>query len=280
MTSPRLVLAAMLLLSAAAGAQTWQPLNHPATFGAGAMLLLTDGTVLVHSEQSSSSQWYKLTPDAGGSYVNGTWSSIASMPAGYAPLYFASAMLPDGRMIVEGGEYNNLSAVWTNMGAIYDPLANQWTSVAPPSGWKTIGDAQSTVLANGTFMLANCCTTETALFNAATMTWTPTGAGKFDVNDEEGWTLLPNGKVLTVDAYVFKYDPNGTSSEIYDPSSGTWSSAGSTIVQLWDSAAVCGKTSKATFELGPGVLRPDGTVVYTGSNSCDAGHTAIYNSAS
>ena len=28
----------------------------------------------------------------------------ASMPSGYDPLYFASAILPDGRMIVEGGE--------------------------------------------------------------------------------------------------------------------------------------------------------------------------------
>jgi hypothetical protein len=273
-------LAVMLLYSAVASAQVWQPLNNPASFGAGAMLLLTDGTVLVHSEQSNSSQWYKLTPDAYGSYVNGTWTPIAPMPAGYAPLYFASAVLPDGRMIVEGGEYNNLSAVWSNLGAIYDPLTNRWRSVAPPSGWRTIGDAQSVILANGTFMLANCCTTETALFDATTLTWTPTGAGKFDVNDEEGWNLLPNGKVLTVDAYVFQYDASGTNSEIYDPAPGRWKSAGSTMMQLWDSAAACGGTHNASYEVGPAVLRPDGTVFYTGANACGAGHTAIYNSHS
>ena len=271
-------LTAIFLFAAVASAQTWQPLNNPVSFDAGAMLLLTDGTVLVHLEQSNSSQWYKLTPDANGSYVNGTWAQIASMPAGYSPLYFASAVLPDGRVIVEGGEYNNLSAVWSNKGAIYDPLTNRWTSVAPPSGWTTIGDAQSVVLPNGTFMLANCCTTETALFNPTTLTWTPTGAGKFDVNDEEGWNLLPNGKVLTVDAYVFQYDASGTNSEIYDPALGTWASAGSTLVQLWDSADACGGSHKATFEVGPAVLRPDGTVFYTGANTCGAGHTAIYNS--
>ena len=179
--------------------------------------------------------WWRLTPDANGSYVNGTWSQIASLPAGYGPLYFASAVLADGRVIVEGGEYNFCMPVWSNLGAIYDPLANSWTSVDPPAGWDTIGDAQGTVLANGTFMLANCCTTETALFDATSLSWTATGAGKLTVNDEEGWTLLPNGKVLTVDAYVFSYDANGTNSEIYDPATGTWSSAGSTIVQLWDS---------------------------------------------
>ena len=280
MTIWRRLPCAIFLYAAVATAQVWQPLNNPVSFDAGSMLLLTDGTVMVHLEQSNSSQWYKLTPDANGSYVNGTWTQIASMPAGYAPLYFASAVLPDGRVIVEGGEYNNLSAVWSNKGAIYDPLTNRWTSVAPPSGWRTIGDAQSVILPNGTFMLANCCTKETALFDATTLTWTPTGAGKFDVHDEEGWNLLPNGKVLTVDAYVFQYDASGTNSEIYDPALGTWSSAGSTIVQLWDSADACGGIHKATFEVGPAVLRPDGTVFYTGSNTCAEGHTAIYNSRS
>ena len=48
-------------------------------------------------------------------------------------------------------------------------------------------------------MLANAVTSQAALFNPSNLTWTPTGTGKFDINDEEGWTLLPNGKVLTVD---------------------------------------------------------------------------------
>jgi hypothetical protein len=55
-----------------------------------------------------------------------------------------------------------------------------------------------------------------------------------------------------------------------------WSSAGSTIVQLWDSAATCGGENATSFELGPAVLRPDGTVFYEGANSCGAGNTAIY----
>ena len=87
--------------------------------------------------------------------------------------------------------------------------------------------------------MANSLTKEQALLNATTLTWTSTGTGKFDVNDEEGWTLLPDGNVLTVDAYVFQYDAAGTNSEIYNTSTGTWSSAGSTVVQLWDSAAAC-----------------------------------------
>ncbi len=268
-------------LSAPAGSP-WQPLMNQPTFlvyGACNPLQLTDGTVMV--QDCGSQDWWQLTPDHTGSYVNGVWTELASLPAGYSPLYHSSAVLPDGRVIIEGGEYNLPNQVWTNLGAIYDPVENAWTSVQPPSGWSSIGDAQSVVLANGTYMQANCCSTQTALLNAKTLTWTATGTGKYDVNDEEGWTLLPNKQVLTVDAYVpippFPYQPSGTNSEIYNPASGKWHSAGSTVVQLWDSAADCGGKNVASFELGPAVLRPDGTVFATGANTCGAGHTAIYN---
>ena len=106
---------------------TWSRVTSPprSLTGAGATLLLTDGTVLVHSEQGNLSDSYTLTPDIYGSYVTGTWAQTDSIPAsfGYAPLYFASAVLPDGRVIIEGGEYNlnNTNLVDTNLGAIYDP---------------------------------------------------------------------------------------------------------------------------------------------------------------
>jgi hypothetical protein len=280
-----LTLAGLIVLAGVATGQSWQPLTNQPSFSPGAVLLLTDGTILAHSEpnclsctSTDYSSWYKLTPDRNGSYVNGTWSKLAS-PAGYAPLYFGSVVLPDGRAVVEGGEYDcstgTCNAAWITQGALSDPRKNAWTTVAPPSGWKTIGDAQSVILPNGTYMQANCCTKDEALFNPGTLTWTPTGTGKFDIHDEEGWTLLPNGKVLTVDAYVFQYDATGTNSEIYTPSTGSWVSAGSTIQQLWDS---CGGATAASYELGPAVLRPDGTVFATGANTCGPGHTAIYNS--
>ena len=121
--------------------------------------------------------WWKLTPDEFGSYVNGTWTQLASLPDGYSPLYHASAVLPDGRVIIEGGEYifsnGVFNPVWSDQGAIYDPLADTWTSVAPPPFFggfgpfpRTIGDAQSVVLFDGTFMLANALTRDTALLDA------------------------------------------------------------------------------------------------------------------
>jgi len=268
----------------------WTPLTNQPTFlasGAANPILLTDGTVLV--QDAGVQDWWRLTPDQNGSYMNGSWTQIASLPTGYSPLYHSSAVLPDGRLIIEGGEYNFFVPSWTNLGAIYDPLLNTWTSVAPPpffGGFSqrfshTIGDAQSVVLFDGTYTQANCCTREEALLDPKTLTWTATGTGKFDIHDEEGWTLLPNKQLLTVDAYVFQYDATGTNSEIYVPASGKWHNAGSTGVQLWDSAAACGGENNATQEVGPAVLRPDGTVFATGANTCgggQSGHTAIYDS--
>ncbi len=144
------------------GPSPWEPLAHPPSFVPGTMLLQSDGTVLVHEETETGGTraWYRFTPDANGSYADGTWSKAAEMPRGYEPTYFASAVLPDGQMIVEGGEYNGGSpeGVWTNKGAIYNPVNEHagGRSRRRP-GWTNIGDAQSDVLANGTFMLSQAC---------------------------------------------------------------------------------------------------------------------------
>jgi len=251
-----ILLAGVAVLSA----QTWTPLNNQPNISASNPLLLDNGQVMVLD--AGGQDWWALTPDITGSYQNGTWTELHLLPSGYAPTYFASAVLPDTRVIVIGGEYNFGNAEWTNLGAIYTPKSNSWKKVYPPSGWTTVGDAQSVILADGTFMVANCCTTQEALLDAKNLTWTATGSGKYDINDEEGWTLLPSGEVLTVDANC----GSCLNSEIYNPATGSWSSAGSTVAELVD---------LNSHEIGPAVLRPDGTVLATGAS----GHNAVYNSS-
>jgi hypothetical protein len=259
---------ALLLVTMAgiASAQTWTPLKHQPSAPIGAIALLTDGTVLLHEEQDGTPQkWFKLTPDNTGSYVNGTITAVASTTSGYGPFYFGSVVLPDGRYIIEGGEYNLGNADWTNQGAIYDPVKNKWTPVNPPTGWNNIGDAQAILLADGTYTQADCCEgVNQAYFNPKTLKWTAlTNTGKVDRFDEEGWGLLPNGDILTVDAI------NAPNSEVFDPTTKKWSSAGSTIVRLED---------PGSQEVGPFVLRPDGTVFAAGASPAGTpGHTAIYN---
>src|SRR5579862_1078126 len=101
-------LAALLLWMSLVGlstAQTWQPLkNQPPFPGPFNSYLLTDGTIMV--QDNDASDWWRLTPDINGNYINGTWTQLASLPSTYGPLYYASAVLSDGRLIIEGGEYN------------------------------------------------------------------------------------------------------------------------------------------------------------------------------
>ena len=223
---------------------SWQAVTTAPVSGLTTPELQTDGTVLVHNGNSPS--WYRLTPDGSGNYVHGTWSQIASLPViggtQYAPLYHATAVLPDGRTVVMGGEYNGSSTeAFTSLGAIYDPVANSWTAVAAPSGWSGIGDAQSTILANGAFLLASCCGNPAAdaILDPVTLTWSATGAPSAGDNyqDEQGYELLPNKDVLTIDIWTnYPTRGNATNAERYLPASGSWASAGDTPIGAPDSS--------------------------------------------
>src|SRR5947209_14649385 len=82
---------------------TRQPGSNSPSFGAGQMLLLTDGTVMV--QKGGGRSWFRLMPDKSGSYINGTWSQLADMSIDRT--YFASAVLADGRVFVAGGEFSS-----------------------------------------------------------------------------------------------------------------------------------------------------------------------------
>jgi hypothetical protein len=248
--------------------RSWRPLAEPVPLAsAGAPQLLTDGTVLV--QEVSTPQWFRLTPDENGGYEHGTWSQIAPAPPGYSPLYYASGVLPDGRFIVDGGEYINGNPTWSTRGAIYDPITDTWQEITPPleTGWDMIGDASGIVLANGTFMLSACCSKELALLDPISLTWTPIGTGKADENDEESWAKLPDGRILTVDA---NNHDDVFNSEIFDPVTGEWTSAGDTPVKLADIDPDPGV--QTSHEIGPEILRPDGTVVAIGGTV----HNAVF----
>ena len=170
-------LASALLLSAAClgtpalgEAQTVTPLKNSPPDGAVIAFVLTDGSVL--AQGFGLSDWYKLTPDNTGSYVNGTWKTVASLPPNYQPDAFASEVLADGRVLIEGGEYNFGNFPLTAMGALYDPVANSWTPLSPPPGWRFIGDSPSTILPNGHFLIGDKINEKIAELDPTTLTWT------------------------------------------------------------------------------------------------------------
>jgi hypothetical protein len=273
--------------------------NQPPEPGALA-LLLTDGSVMMQSINDAG-VFYDLKPDATGSYVNGSWRQVASPPSGYAPYAGSQVVLADGRVLFVGGEYNQnqydlpfAPSGLTNMSAVYDPVSDSWTMIAPPGGVAYIGDVPSVILPDGSFVFGEKLGRAMWRLDPVTLTWTSVPAtGKADNFAEEGWTLLPDGDLFTVDV------GNPQHAEHYDPGAAQWYSDGSTPVGLTsptDSPGgltygpapvqVVGGVSygpgpTGTYfppgEVGPALLLPNGKVFATGAaNGGAAAHTVIY----
>jgi hypothetical protein len=263
-------------------------------------LLLTDGGVMMQSN-ADAGVFYKLTPDLNGSYANGSWRQLASPPLGYAPYAGAHVVLADGRVLFVGGEYNNNQYVLpfapsglTNESAVYDPVANSWTMIAAPPGVAYIGDPPSVVMPDGSFIFGSKLGRETWRLDPASLTWSAVpAAGKADNFAEEGFTLLPDGTIFTIDV------GNIPHAEHYDPASAQWISDGNTPVGLTSPtdhpggltygpapARIVGAVNYAagptgTYlppgEIGPAILMADGRVFATGSAVAGVtAHTALY----
>ncbi len=277
-----LAFAALVLAPGLAAAQKVVQLKNQPPQGANVTFQMTDGTVLAQSYNDNT--WYKLTPDNTGSYVNGTWTQVASLQPGYSPLYFAGAVLADGRLVISGGLNTGRCAddFQPAQGAVYDPLTNIWTVLKPPKGWKWIGDSPSSVLPDGRFMVGDKFFNKVAALDPKTMKWTElTSKGKNEKwFAEEGFVLMPTGDILTWDV---KGNP---ASEMYDVASGKWENLGNTPEVLAGPCLECQCIEVppknwcyySPGETGPGILRPDGTVFAMGATpeGQNTAHTAIY----
>jgi Kelch motif len=237
---------------------TFSTLSNAAPENIGTMLLLSDGSVMAlgGGGQFPSDQWYKLAPDASGSYVNGTWSTLASMHTPRA--FFASNVLPDGRVFVLGGEYSGSrwAMNWTNSGEIYDPVLNNWTNIAPfPQ--TNFGDDPTQILPDGSVLAGYLSGTNTWVYHPDFDTWTA-GGNKLnnDQSDEETWLKLPDNSILTYDIF------SNSTAQRFIPASNSWVKTGRVPVALTDDH----------HEIGPAFLMPDGRAFFLGAS----GNTAFY----
>lgn len=278
------ILMMMLVLRSAPGeaqsSPSWSTLSQHPPGSLSFCLLLTDATVMCQSGNS----WYRLTPSNTGSYLTGTWSTLASFPNGFNPDSFASAVLADGRVAVIGGEYVNGSFVLGNLAFVYSPTTNSWQSIGrpisstSPDHWQCIGDAPSVMMADGRWLVGSKLYQDLAILDPVSLTWSSVSApGKIDpINSEEGWTLLPDGSVFTAD--VTKAPLAERLVLTKGALNGSWVSAGTTPVDLHTpspngpiTAYGC-PTYTPPGEMGPTLLLPNGKVFVVGAN----GATALY----
>ncbi len=226
------------------------------------MLLLSDGTVMAQ-QAGNSPNWFRLTPDLHGSYINGSWSTLK--PMNYSREFYTSAVLRDGRVFFAGGEYGTGG----NKAEVYSPWNNSWTEIPVPAGLicttcagPGFSDSGSIILADGTLMIAPV---QPGKFNG-TVIFDPVsnslsqGPSYLGNQNEATWVKLPDESILTIDP-----TQNATllnSSERFIPALKIWINDAPLPVPMYNSAQ----------EIGAGLLLADGRAFFIGG----LGHTAYY----
>ena len=241
--------------------------------GLARMLLLSDGTVMAQ-EVGTSSAWYRLTPDAHGSYINGTWSTLR--PMNYTRQFYSSAVLQDGRVFVAGGEFGTGGST----AEIYDPTTDTWTEIpvpinvlCPSCGSPFFVDSCSVVLSNGNVLIAPVAMNGvggTVIFNPTSNTFS-LGPSFLGSQNEACWVKLPDDSILTIDA---TNDGNLlNSSERFIPSLynglGGWVADAQLPVAMYNTH----------IETGAGVLLSDGRVFFIGGNGATVYYTPSGNTS-
>ena len=233
---------------------TWTALTHIAPNpNLGGMLVLSDGTILCKTSSGTTdgigNLYNRLTPDASGSYANGTWSSIAAMHN--TRLYYSSQVLKDGRVYVAGGEYGTGGS----SGETYNPLTNVWTNNAAIGSF--VSDANSEILENGTILQALVTGTlrSTKLYDPVANVYS-TGPTALGIHNESAWLKLPDNSILFINR-------GATSSERYIPALNQWIADATVPVSIYDPFGL---------ESGGALLLPNGQGLFLGS----LGHNALY----
>jgi len=250
------------------------------------MILLTDGSVLVHNtgaldenDVSPAREWRRLTPDLTlpDPYGQGKWSDTILMVN--VRQYFASGVLMDGRVFAIGGEdsvdpnppHSTIHDI--PLGEIFDPRTNKWSVIDKPKDFDFInGDAPSCMLSDGRILIGGATDSQppnrrTALWSPLDPSLNPNGeewmeAGldasgqstKSDQCAEESWALLPDGSVLATAVF------NNPQAERYVPSLDRWF-----LTATPPSLAFDMLQGLDVNEIGPTILLPSGVAFAVGA---------------
>jgi hypothetical protein len=266
---------------------TWTTLA--ATYPVGVPMtlqLLMDGSVLANDSIDPKS-WHRLIPSAIGGYANGMWFPAASSETGR--VYFATGMLRDGRYVIGGGEYVDISVCATdaecasrfgaghtchtsnhicyapsgladgrNKCEIYDPTVNypagQWLALPDLPGLDVV-DGIAAPLPNGKLLFGPGLAAG-GVFNTQSIEFDPANlAAPWDtVLHATGGPAFAEGSMTLMQTGDILVSEDGVA--LYSSSSHSWTNI----------PAPPGYNSPYVGEGGPAMTLYDGTVMLTGSS--------------
>ena len=263
-----LALSALWLPEKTFGVGHWTSVATNVADNLGLIMLLSDGTVLA---EGSNSNWWKLTPDSTGHYVNGALTPRQSSNWGHQT--GSSAVLTNGNVYVAGGENGNGSSKVE----IYNPVTGLWSVAINPTYFGSIQDGNAMVMPDGRVLVEPQGESEeysgdTFLFNPGNNTFSQTTNAPLMGLGEASWVKLPNDNVLVIDSGGCG---GSTNAYMYIPSAEIWTNAvtGGTLPNIWPNmCGTCNSNGCIVSEEGPAFLLPNGNAIFFGG----AGLTAVY----
>jgi len=257
---PGILLLLVFIQSRSNAQGTWNTLTNTAPdYNGGVMILLTNGTVMCLTEDSSGyydsyigNTWDLLTPDSTGSYLNGTWTKLSPMHD--TRLYCSTWVMPDGNLYVAGGEYGTGAST----GEVYNTKTNTWTYInGVPGGYSFIDGSTENLydgsILQGAFYSYNY--SATLLFNENSNSYS-IGGSCLGYHDEVSWVKLPDSSIMNIDCF-------SKNSERYIPKMHKWIADAKLYNYVMDFKL---------GETGPGFLLPNGKLFFLS----DTTYSAIY----
>jgi len=258
--------------------------DHTATLLPNGMVLIAGGYDYDYDSLNSAELYDSATA---------TWNLTGSLNT--ARIGHTATLLPNGKVLVVGGYPEEVrDAIPLSLAELYDPATGTWSSTGSLNTARMSHTA--TLLPNGKVLVAaglGYCTSQrwcplnsAELYDPATGTWSST-ANLITAGGGITATLLPNGKLLVAGGEgnctsqrCFALD----SAELYDSTSGTWSSTANLITagagtatlltdgkvlvvsqdtaELYDPAtAKWSSTANPNKAYGPATLLPNGKVL-------------------
>ncbi|MCY1079507.1 Kelch repeat-containing protein [Archangium lansingense] len=179
-------------------------------------VLLADGRVLALGEFNPFSDVFNPVTDE--------WAATGKTTANRRR--HTATLLPDGRVLVTGGEDKPRTA------ELYDPVAGTWAAVTDMSVGRI--DHTATLLPDGRVLVvggheAFGSTTRNAtaeLFDPQNGNWTSTGSMQTARSAHTATLVSKNGRALVLVAGGEGATSKLASAELYDPETGTWTATG------------------------------------------------------
>lgn len=219
---------------------TWLATDNPRSTDARTpALLLPSGKVLIASPSSG-----LYHPPAG--------TCTATAPLTRARTGAAVAHLPDGRVLVTGGEDGGGPI---SVAELYDPATGAWTATG--SMRRARHGHSATLLPNGTVLVAGGYGVKSAeIYDPISGTWSLTSP-LAEARGLHTATLLPSGAVLVAGGHIEGI--RLATAEIYSPSPGTWAPARSMRERRSSHTATLLRNGQVLVAGGT----PDGTALKT-----------------